>query len=182
MKAIQLAALGTVLCSAMAVASPPVSPPLSGVKGGGIALQCPAGSVQAGGKDSAFEAVLCVRHGADGSREFHGPYVSFRKDGTKEAEGQYENGWRTGKWVFFDQTGFQYGETNFTRGDYDGVRWERLPNGQKKFEENWVMGKRQGTQKSWDAKGILTAVEFKDDHAVAQVTTTAVPVPVKTTK
>ncbi len=141
--------------------------------GGGSAIEvklaCPAGTRQVGGPQTAFEASLCLRTARDGSRVFHGPYVAYWQNGIKQAEGQYDENFRTGKWTYFDEKGVKTGETSFRLGDYDGLRVEFWPNGQKKLEETYVMGKRQGSQKMFDQTGrVLSTTDFIDDRPVAK--------------
>jgi hypothetical protein len=132
-----------------------------------VALSCPAGSKQVGGAKSPFEASLCMRLSRDGSRIFHGPYVAFWSNGQKQAEGQYDEGMRAGKWVFFDESGVRTGETVFRMGDYDGLRVEFFPNGQKKLEETYAMGRRQGAQVMYDLSGkVQSKLDFIDDRPV----------------
>lgn len=103
-----------------------------------------------------------------GLRVFHGPMIALYANGNVEAVGQNEEGLRSGKWVFFDETGRKTGETEFARGEYHGRRVEFLADGKLKFEENWVNGKRQGVQKQFDANGVATLTEYRDDRPVAK--------------
>ena len=140
--------------------SAPKVPPSAGVK-----LSCPTGSRQVGGPKSALEASVCVRTGRDGSRTFHGPYVAYWQNGVKQAEGQFDEGFREGKWTFFDEKGVKTGETFFKMGNYHGLRVEFWANGQKKLEENYASGRRQGVQKMFDQAGkVLSQTEFGDDR------------------
>lgn len=132
------------------------------------ALGCPAGTRQVGAPTGGISAMACMRFAADGVRTFHGPMVSFYDSGKVEAVGQMEEGRRTGKWTFFNTAGVKVGETEFLRGDYHGRRVEFLSNGQVKFDEHWVNGKRQGPQKSVDASGVLTLTEYRDDRPVTK--------------
>lgn len=131
-----------------------------------LELQCPAGAQAAGGPKSAWEASVCVKQAPGGQRLFHGPYVAYWPNGAKQSVGQYADGFRTGRWVFYDQAGAVTGETWFKAGSYDGPRVELYPDGRKRLEEQWVAGKRQGPQKTWDAAGALTVVEYRDDRPV----------------
>jgi antitoxin component YwqK of YwqJK toxin-antitoxin module len=132
-----------------------------------VALVCPAGTAPAGGPESAFEASVCVKFSPTGQRLFHGPYVAYWPNGTRQSEGQYLEGARHGRWVFYDQAGNPSGETSFKAGSYDGVRIELNADGSKRSEEFWVAGKRQGPQKSWDRGGTLTVTEYRDDRPTA---------------
>lgn len=132
-----------------------------------VKLECSAGTKQIGGPKSAIEASACVKFGRDGTRIYHGPYVAYWPNGVKQAEGQYLESFRDGKWTFFDDKGVKTGETSFKAGNYDGVRVEFWPNGQKKLEESYVMGKRQGLQQTFDQTGkALSVIEFVDDRPV----------------
>ncbi|MFZ5470745.1 MAG: toxin-antitoxin system YwqK family antitoxin [Myxococcota bacterium] len=151
---------------AMALAGEVMVPMTKG-PGGKLILKCPTGTQQMGGPQSPLEATLCVKLDKRGNRVFHGPYVVQYADGKIQSMGQYENHFRSGRWAFFDADGRKTGETEFTRGDYNGQRIELYPNGMKKLEERWVMGRRQGEVKSWDEKGQLTVVQYKDDKPIA---------------
>lgn len=131
-------------------------------------LSCPAGTRQVGGPKANLGALACMKFATDGLRIFHGPMVSFYASGKVEAVGQMEEGFRTGKWTFFDEAGRMVGETEFLKGDYHGRRVELLPSGQLKLEEHWVNGKRQGPQKAIDAQGVMTVTEYRDDRPVAK--------------
>ncbi len=145
-----------------AVVTPPAKPT------GEVVLTCPAGTKQVGGAKSVFEASGCMRLGQDGSRIFHGPYVAYWPNGTKQAEGQFENSFRTGAWAFFDEKGVKTGETSFRGDHYDGLRVEFHANGQKKLEETYVLGKRQGAQLTFDLTGKQIAkIDYVDDRPVA---------------
>lgn len=144
-----------------------VGAPSAPTPGQKLVLSCPSGTKQMGGVDTALEATLCGKVDKKGNRIFHGPYVVQYANGQLRAKGQYVDNFRSGLWTFYDESGVMTGQTEFVRGDYHGMRVEFFPNGQKKLEENWVAGKRQGPVKSWDAKGQATVVEYKDDKPVA---------------
>lgn len=131
-------------------------------------LACPAGTKQVGGPRTNLGAIGCMKFATTGLRLFHGPMISFYGSGKVEAVGQSEEGFRTGKWTFFDEAGNKAGETDFLKGDYHGRRVEFLPDGKLKFEENWVNGKRQGPQKNFDAAGLATITEYRDDRPVVK--------------
>lgn len=131
-------------------------------------LGCPAGTRQVGGAKTNMGALTCMKFATDGLRLFHGPMVSFYGSGKVEAVGQNEEGFRSGKWSFFDEAGNKVGETEFLKGDYHGRRVEFTVDGKMKFEEFWVNGKRQGPQKTFDANGVPTITEYRDDRPVAK--------------
>lgn len=130
------------------------------------ALACPQGTRQVGGIKSNLELVGCMRIGTEGNRVFHGPMISLYKSGKVEAVGQAEEGFRSGKWTFFNEQGLKTGETEFAKGDYHGRRVSFFPTGQLKTEEHWINGQRQGLQKSFDEAGTATTVEYKNDRPV----------------
>jgi hypothetical protein len=132
-----------------------------------LQLACPVGTTAAGGPNSSLEASVCLKHSATGQRVLHGPYVAYWPNGARQSQGQYEEGFRSGRWVFFDPAGAPTGETWFKAGSYDGPRVELNPDGSRRLEEQWVAGKRQGPQKSWDSAGVLTVVEYRDDRPIA---------------
>jgi len=129
-------------------------------------LQCPQGTRQVGGPGSRFEGTGCAK--ANGA--FDGPYVVYWPgSGARQAIGQYADGLRTGKWVYFDEKGVKLYDYEFKADDYDGLHVEYWPNGQKKLEETWVRGLRQGAQRTFDPAGRLTAeVQYAAGRAVTQ--------------
>jgi antitoxin component YwqK of YwqJK toxin-antitoxin module len=140
----------------------PSTRPSASLRVNGV-LQCPAGTQQLAESD----AVLCART-TGGQRVFHGPYVAFWPNGVRQSEGQYVDGFRSGRWAFHDANGVPTGETWFKAGSYDGLRIELNPDGSKRLEEQWVAGKRQGLQKQWSAAGVLTITEYRDDRPVTR--------------
>ncbi len=130
-------------------------------------LACPSGTKQVGGVNSNIGAVGCMKFATTGLRLFHGPMISFYGSGKVEAVGQSEEGFRAGKWTFFDEAGNKVGETEFARGDYNGRRVQ-FANGKVTLDENWVNGKRQGAQKAFDTAGQMTVTEYRDDRPVAK--------------
>ena len=134
----------------------------------GYKMACPVGTRQIGGPKSDFGAYACLKGTADGMRLMTGPMVSFDNGGHVVAIGQMEDNFRVGAWKFFDATGRLTGTTSFLKGDYHGPRVEYQADGKLKFEENWVNGKRQGTQKTFDAAGVVTLTEYRDDRPVTK--------------
>ncbi|MCC6335994.1 MAG: hypothetical protein IT380_18640 [Myxococcales bacterium] len=128
-------------------------------------LACPAGTRQVGGLKSNLQLVACMKLGVEGQRQFHGPMISLYASGKVEAVGQTEEGFRTGKWAFFDEQGVKTGETEFLKGDFNGRRVFFNADGSLKSEENWVKGMRQGQQKTF-LNGVATVTEYKDDRPV----------------
>lgn len=121
-----------------------------------LKLNCPAGTRQAGGPNTPLEATLCMKSGTDGSRIFHGPFVAQWTNGQKQAVGQYEEGWRSGHWTFYDANGVKTGDTDFIHGDFHGKRIQYWANGKVMMEEQYDHG-RQLSVKTFDQNGVAIA-------------------------
>jgi antitoxin component YwqK of YwqJK toxin-antitoxin module len=136
-----------------------------------VHLDCPAGTVQKGGKVNKDLGVFCVKAaGANSSQKssLHGPYVDFWANGQKQSEGQYKDGLRTGRWTFWDANGVKTGETEFLNNDYHGQRVEFHPNGAKKLEQTWVNGKREGVEAFYAEDGRkVSEARYSGDKKVA---------------
>ncbi len=161
MMMMQFAVAGLALAQAPALEKAPAI-------GTGYKMACPAGSKQIGGPKTDFGAYACLKGTADGMRIFTGPMVSFDNAGHVVAIGQMEESFRTGTWKFYDVSGRLTGTTSFHKGEYDGLRVEYQADGKLKFEETWVMGKRQGAQKTFDTAGMVTVTEYRDDRPVTK--------------
>lgn len=157
--------LTNLVVSAFALAQAPALEKAPTIKSNHV-LSCPAGTRQVGGVKSGMGTLTCLKFAADGLRLFHGPMIALFGNGKVEAVGQMEEGFRVGKWSFFDEAGNKIGETEFLKGDYHGRRVEFTATGALKFEEFWVNGKRQGPQKTFDANGVATITEYRDDRPV----------------
>lgn len=168
----QFAVAGLALAQTATVAIPaPGTPSLekAPVIGAGYKISCAAGTRQIGGPRTDLGAYACLKATSDGMRIMHGPMISFDNDGHVVAVGQMDEGFRTGTWKFFDAQGRLIGVTGFAKGEYHGVRVEYVADGKLKFEENWVNGKRQGPQKNFDAAGVATITEYRDDRPVTTI-------------
>lgn len=141
----------------------------TGSDGQTVRLVCPAGTVQKGSKVTN-EAVYCMKtKPQSGEPVPHGPYVDFYKNGQKQSEGQYKDGFRSGHWTFWDANGMKAGETDFEAGDYHGARVEYYPNGNKKLEQQWVHGKRDGVVAAYSANGQkVSETSFRGDRVVKE--------------
>lgn len=159
MMMVQLAVVAVAMAQAPTLEKAPVIKP-------NHALSCPAGTKQVGGPTTNMGALACMKFATTGLRLFHGPMISFYGSGKVEAIGQTDEGFRSGKWAFFDEAGNKVGETEFLKGDYHGRRVEFRADGTLKFEEMWVNGKRQGPQKTFDQLGVATITEYRDDRPV----------------
>jgi|GEM_PF-1027544 len=127
------------------------------ISGQTVRLDCPAGTVQNTTKVSKDMAAFCKKTGTEqeGGKEpvAHGPYVAFWANGQKQAEGQNKDGFRSGIWTFWDESGAKTGETEFVRGNYHATRVEFYANGKKKTEEQWNNGTREGISVAYSEDG-----------------------------
>ncbi len=121
----------------------------------GARLNCPEGTVQAGGPSSGLEASFCAKKGTGVE---HGPFVSLDKQGRVLAVGQFENGFRTGTWVLYDANGVKTDEIQFQRGDFHGRKVAFHKNGRKALEENYVQGRKDGLVRKFDITGDIVEV------------------------
>lgn len=136
-----------------------------------VHLECPSGTIQKGGKVNKNMGVFCVKSGGSGDMDkasLHGPYVDFWANGQKQSEGQHKDGFRTGRWTFYDANGVKTGETEFERNNYHGQRVEYFPSGSKKVEQTWVKGKREGVEVAYSEDGkTVSQVRYTADKPVA---------------
>lgn len=161
MMMMQVAVAGLALAQAPALEKAPAI-------GTGYKMACPAGTKQIGGPKTDFGAYACMKGTADGMRIMTGPMVSFDNAGHVVAIGQMEESFRVGTWKFFDVDGRLTGTTSFLKGEYDGLRVQYQADGKIKIQETWVNGKRQGAQKAFDAAGLVTVTEYRDDRPVSK--------------
>lgn len=159
-------ALGMLVSAAAFAQSATVKPaPVAPVTEPTVA--CSADTKQAGGRNSQFEAVFCVKRGSMREPVLHGPYLGVYASGAKRVTGQYVDGQKTGLWTSFDEAGNKLEELTFVNTQWHGLRTLWV-NGQKTVEENWVNGKQDGVQKYWDAAGKLTQQAFRAGVQVSQ--------------
>ena len=156
--AVSLVSASAFAADVAASSRPPVAKRVS------VVLQCPAGARQITTPEEAY----CSKGGGVGQETLNGPFVEMHANGVKAAEGNYVDGNREGHWVFYDEGGKKRGEIEFKGDHFHGRRVVFTADGKLQVEEQWVMGKRQGTSKSYDATGKVTVTQFKDDLAVAQ--------------
>ncbi|MBX7113183.1 MAG: hypothetical protein K1X64_02525 [Myxococcaceae bacterium] len=160
-----LSALAVSLVSTGALAADVAAPSRSVVaKRVAVVLQCPAGARQITTPEEAY----CSKGSGAGNETLNGPFVEMHANGVKAAEGNYVEGNRDGHWVYYDESGKKRGEIDFKGDHFHGRRVVFAADGKLQVEEQWVMGKRQGASKSYDADGKVTITQFKDDLAVAQ--------------
>lgn len=101
-----------------------------------------------------------------GHLSFTGPVVRQYESGQVEAVGRMENNLRVGKWQFFNKDGSLSAEITFSNDLYDGDRIEYGSNGQVTMHEIWVAGKREGLQTHYNAQGVASVVEYRNDRPV----------------
>jgi hypothetical protein len=131
-----------------------------------IKLNCPAGTVQKGGSDAHHDIAACVKQG-DGFKP-HGPTVFFYASGAKQAEGQSENGFRTGLWTLYDEQGKKTGSAMFKGGNFHGEVVELFPSGKVRKVEQWSEGLREGTAKEFSEDGkLVKQAEYRNNRQVA---------------
>jgi len=129
-----------------------------------VKLNCPAGTTQASGKGTKPDMVMCVKAGVP-----HGPMVLLYPDGSKEAEGQTENGFRTGLWTLYDKQGNKTGTANFKGGNFHGAVTELHPNGKVRKVEQFSEGLRHGTSKEFSQDGkVVKQTEYRENRKVAE--------------
>ena len=128
-----------------------------------IKLNCPAGTRQA---SRGSDIVGCEK--TDGSKRAHGPTVYLYPNGTKQAEGSSEDGFRSGFWTLYDEQGRKTGTITFKRGNFHGEVVELHANGQVKKVERYVEGLRNGTAQEFSAEGkLVKQTEYRDNREVA---------------
>ncbi|MBN9686694.1 MULTISPECIES: toxin-antitoxin system YwqK family antitoxin [unclassified Corallococcus] len=133
-----------------------------------VKLSCPAGTVERT-RSSPNGAAYCVKTNQK-VREpvLHGAYVDYWANGQKQSEGQYQDGFRTGRWTFWDANGVKTGETEFVAGDYHGTRVQYFANGKPKMIEEYRKGLRSGSVQELNENGqLVRQSQFHDGHEVA---------------
>ncbi|MCP3103848.1 hypothetical protein LZ198_33715 [Myxococcus sp. K15C18031901] len=92
----------------------------------------------------------------------------FYPNGAKQAEGQSENGFRSGKWTFFDEKGNVNGTAQLQGGNFHGDVVELHANGKTKKVEHYVHGSREGTVQEFAADGkLVKQSEWRNNREVA---------------
>ncbi|MFL5345156.1 MAG: toxin-antitoxin system YwqK family antitoxin [Hyalangium sp.] len=128
-------------------------------------LNCPAGTKQFGTPE---ESIYCRKTiSVNGINFAHGPAVSYYPNGQKRFEGQYFEGFRSGTWTFYDETGKQTGRTQFSADSYHGKRVQYFLNGKPRLIEEYVNGKRHGLTQEFSEDGkLVREAQFRDDKQV----------------
>lgn len=92
-----------------------------------------------------------------------GKWVYFYNSGKIMSEGSYVNGKRHGTWNFYFEDGKKEQEGNYINGKTDGLWKWYYSNGQLEREENYEEGKEQGFSAEYDEKGnVLEKGEYAD--------------------
>jgi len=133
--------------------------------GANIQLNCPSGTKQFGNADDGIYCRKTVSQ--DGHNMPHGPYVSYYPNGQKRSEGQYFEGFRSGTWSFYDETGKQTGRTEFSGDNYHGKRVQYFASGKPRLVEEYVNGKRHGLTQEFSEDGkVIREAQYRDDKQV----------------
>lgn len=128
-------------------------------------LNCPSGTKQFGNPDDGITCRKTVS--TEGYNVPHGPYVSYHPNGQKRSEGQYFEGFRSGTWTFYDESGKETGRTEFSGGTYHGKRVQYFASGRQRLIEEYMNGKRHGLTQEFTEDGkIVREVQFRDDKQV----------------
>jgi len=125
-------------------------------------LNCPSGTKQFGTPD---DGLICRKTVPEnGYYVPHGPAVSYYPNGQKRYDGQYFEGFRSGTWTFFDESGKQTGRTEFSGNNYHGKRVQYFASGKPRLIEEYVNGKRHGLTQEFAEDGkIIREAQYRDD-------------------
>jgi hypothetical protein len=129
-------------------------------------LTCPAGTKQAGSK---ADGLFCRKPElAGGSFVAHGPYRSFHTNGKKAAVGQYSNGFKSGTWSFFDESGKEYDKIEFHENNYHGKRTLYFASGKPHIVEEYQNGLKNGVVQELSEDGkVVREARFEKGKEVA---------------
>lgn len=130
------------------------------------ALRCPSNTAQFG---NPKDGVYCRKPGVkDGAFTAHGPYAAYYANGQKSAEGQYVEGFRSGAWTFYTESGQLSERIDFQGGNYHGQRVEYFPNGKPRVVEAYTNGKRDGVVQEFSEDGkLVRQVTYRDGQQLA---------------
>jgi antitoxin component YwqK of YwqJK toxin-antitoxin module len=130
-----------------------------------VKLDCPSGTKQWGKPDDGIYCRKTVS--TEGYNMPHGPYVSYHRNGQKRSEGQYVEGFRSGTWTFYDESGKETGRTEFSGGNYHGKRVQYFASGKQRLVEEYVNGKREGLTQEFSEDGkLIREAQYRDDTQV----------------
>ncbi|ATB41163.1 hypothetical protein CYFUS_006627 [Cystobacter fuscus] len=133
-----------------------------------IKLDCPTGTVQSSSANGkAADIVACVKTNGKAFSP-HGATVYLYPNGTKQAEGMSEDGFRTGLWTFYNEQGRKTGSATFKHSNFHGEVVELHENGKIKKVDQYIEGLREGTAKEFSADGTLVKqTEYRNNRQVA---------------
>jgi antitoxin component YwqK of YwqJK toxin-antitoxin module len=154
-KLIRTFTLGVVLASPLALAADKAP-----------RLNCPQGTRQFG---NPTDGLFCRKVEAkDGMYTPHGPYASYHTNGNKASEGQYKDGFRSGVWTYYDESGKERGKTEFNADNYHGKRVLYFPSGKPRIVEEYQNGKRHGlVQELAEDGSVVRQARYENDREVA---------------
>jgi antitoxin component YwqK of YwqJK toxin-antitoxin module len=81
--------------------------------------------------------------------------TGFYPDGSLRIEGEYKEGKRDGRWVYWYDNGNKWSEARYKADIRDGKSTVWHENGRKYFEGSYKMGERIGKWRFWDEEGNL---------------------------
>lgn len=84
--------------------------------------------------------------------------ITYYSNHKKRYEGEYKNGKRNGKWMYWYENGSIWSEGYFKNDLSDGKRIVWRGNGKKYYEGTYKDGKQVGRWKFWDENGKLTKI------------------------
>jgi antitoxin component YwqK of YwqJK toxin-antitoxin module len=79
--------------------------------------------------------------------------VTYYKNQQKRYEGEYLDGKRHGRWVYWYPNGNVWSEGFFYQGENDSIRIVYHENGNKYYSGKYKKGQRTGVWKFWDEEG-----------------------------
>jgi antitoxin component YwqK of YwqJK toxin-antitoxin module len=106
-----------------------------------------------------------------GQDQKHGTWVSWYRNGTKQAEGQYDHGVMVGKFTWWYENGQKQAEGEYAAGQQTGVWTAWHTNGLKESQGEYHNGAAIGKWSRWDTEGKLQQVV---DHSKPRTTPTSV--------
>ena len=129
-------------------------------------LNCPSGTKQFGSK---AEGLVCRKvSGQEGMYAAHGPYVEYHPNGHKATDGQFTDGFKSGVWTFYDESGKERGKTEFKLGTYHGQRVLYFPSGKPRVIEEYQNGRKHGLVKEMAEDGrVVSQVRYENNRAVS---------------
>jgi len=94
--------------------------------------------------------------------KLEGPSLRYNLNGTKEAEGNYVNGERDGRWTHWDKEKNKIREDDWKLGKRDGLSVAYWNNGTKRYEMPFTDDKVHGVWTEWWYEGNMQATGAKE--------------------